>query len=64
MDFIAENYKTRKELDDVVRSTVGDNAGTNRITHKIICSSEDMKRLRLSVFSVVFGVPCEIKQDK
>ena len=58
--FQAKQYATRKQLEaDVRRISGGDNHKKQKIDFVIKGKKEDLKRLRLSETSTIFGVAVE-----
>ena len=64
MIFQAKNYATRADLENAVLKDVGPNMEENRLGgHVIHGSKEELRRLHLSDFNIVYGVRCIILDE-
>lgn len=64
MIFESKQYRTRNNLERVIQAECGNNVQANRdLGHEIRGTSDDLKRLKLSDTSTVFGVKCVITNE-
>jgi len=63
MKFLAKNYKNRKQLEEAIQFEVGGNITKNEDAgHTIEGTKEELKELRLSETTKVFGVKCVVSE--